>query len=121
MSLRVNPTQAINFFNNVFDPAKAKQFNSVCLERCICHVSAQIDGHNIHHHCHCFLCRICHIMLSELFSRNHHKLLLIVNKNNYMSISDDYVKFKYLVIGQLKKKSLQRVNSFCLEEFKFFP
>ena len=30
MYLRINPTQAINFFN-VVDPAKAKQLNSVCL------------------------------------------------------------------------------------------
>ena len=100
MSLRINSTQAINFFNNVVDPAKAKQLNSVCLARCNCHALAQIDSHNIHYHCHCFLCRIYRIIFSELFSRNHHKLLLIVNKNNYMSISDDYVKFKYLVIGQ---------------------
>ena len=104
----------------IFDPATAKQLNSVCLERCICHVSAQIDGHNINHHCHCFLCRICHIMLSELFSRNHHKLLLIVNKNNYMSISDDYVKFKYLVIGQSKKKVYEELIHFALKSLSFF-
>ena len=73
MSLRINSTQAINFFN-VVDPAKAKQLNSVCLGRCICHVSAEIDIHNIHYHYHCFFCGIFRIMLSELFSRNHHKL-----------------------------------------------
>ena len=94
MTLRVNLAKVLEYFNNVIDHDKAKLLHSLCLARSVCHLTNLID------HCHCFLCKICRICLQALFSRKHQELLLIVRRNNCLTISDDFVMLKYLVLDK---------------------
>ena len=101
MSLKIYPTKILDYFNNEVSPDKTKQLHSLCLARSVCHLFFQIYyGHNFTYNCHCFVCRIFRILLQALFSRGHQKLLLIITRNNYMSISDNYLMFKYLTLGK---------------------
>ena len=100
MSLKKDPSKILDYFNNVVDPDKAKELHSLCLARSVCHLSFQINSHSRTYNCRCFVCRIFRILLQVLFSRGHQKLLLVITRNNYMSISDNYVTFKYLTLGK---------------------
>ena len=100
MSLKINLSKILDYFNNVVDPDKAKKLHSLCLARSVCHLSFPINGHSLTYNCHCFVCKIFRILLQVLFSRGHQKLLLVITRNNYMSISDNYVMFKYSTLGK---------------------
>ena len=80
VSLQINSTNILGYFNNIVYPAKTKQLHSFSIARSICHLSVQIDGHNLTYDCDCFSCRICRILLTTLLSRRHQKLLQIVKK-----------------------------------------
>lgn len=91
MSLRIDPTKILEYFDNVVDPIKANQLYSFYIARSICHVGVQIDGHNLNYHCHCFMCRICQILLTMLLSKKHQRLLEIVKISNYLYVTDEMI------------------------------
>ena len=95
MALEINPAIVLEYFNNIVDPPKTKQLHSFSIARSICHLAVETDGHNLTYHCHCFSCRICRILLTELLSRGHQKLLQIVQKSNYLHISDDFISLNF--------------------------
>ena len=45
------------YFNNLVNPWKAKQVESLSIARSVCYLSIEINGHNLHYHGHCFRCR----------------------------------------------------------------
>ena len=51
----------------------------------------QIDGHNLNYHCHCFMWRICQILLTMLLSKKHQRLLEIVKISNYLYVTDEMI------------------------------
>ena len=80
MSLRKNPVKKLDYFSNIVDHERATQLHYFSVERLICHLAVQIDGHNLTYHYHCFSCRICRIILTTVLSRGHQKLLQIVKR-----------------------------------------
>ena len=80
MSLQINSTKVLEYFNNIVYPAKTKKLHLFSIAESVCHSADQIDGHNLTYECHCFSCMICRILLTTLFSRGHQKLLQIVKK-----------------------------------------
>ena len=88
---KVKPEEIVSYFNNFIDYPKVKQLHSLSAARGVCYLAIQIRQQNLHFHCHCFLCFLCHIMLSVLFERGHQKSLNIVNNTIYNYIADKEV------------------------------
>lgn len=76
---KVKPEEILAYFDHIVDYQKAKQLESLSAARAICYLSTKIRGHNIHFHCHYFLCCLCGILLNVLFERRHNKILTVVN------------------------------------------
>ena len=94
---KVKPDKILDYFNNLVSYEKAKQLKSVSVARSICYLTIQIESHNFF--CHCFSCRIYRVLLSVLCERYDQKLLLIVNKNNYNTISDETIYENINILG----------------------
>ena len=44
MSIKINPTKVVDYFNNIVCSEKAKQLHSFSITRSICHLAVQIEG-----------------------------------------------------------------------------
>ena len=83
----IYPEQIYDYFTHVVSYEKAKKLTSVTIIRCICHITLEMKGHNENFNCHYFKCYVCRIIQSILVERRQDKLLLLVNMNNYKTIS----------------------------------
>lgn len=79
------------YFDNYLDYAKAKNVHSFSIARSIRYIVTKIRGHSLSYKCHCFKCLVCRLLMTELISREHLKLLLIVTARNYMFITNKFI------------------------------
>ena len=79
MSVVVHATNIFLHFDKFLNPAKAKNLYSFCIARSICYIANLING---------FKCLVCRVLISMLPSRGHKRLLYIVNRKNYLYISN---------------------------------
>ena len=88
MSVVVHATNIFLHFDKFLNPAKAKNLYSFCIARSICYIANLINGHSNCYRCDCFKCLVCRVLISMLPSRGHKSLLYIVNRKNYLYISN---------------------------------
>ena len=88
---KVKPEEIVSYFNKFVDYPQVKQLQSLSAAGGAFYLGIQIKQHNLHFHCHHFLCQLCRTFLSVLFERGHQKLLNIVNNTNYNHITDEEV------------------------------
>ena len=93
------------YFDNYLDYAKAKNVHSFSIARSIRYIVTKIRGHSLSYKCHCFKCLVCRLLMTELISREHLKLLLIVTARNYMFITNKFI------FDSLEKKGIEVVEN----------
>ena len=93
------PDRIFDYTNHIVCFNKSSKLNSICIARCICYTTTQIEGHNENFSCYCFKCRVCRVLLCILTSQKREKLLLLKNKNSYDVITNDTLHSKIIIWG----------------------
>ena len=110
MSAVVYPTKVFHYFNNIVDQDKVKQLHSFCIAGSICHVVALVIDHCNDYQCFCFKCRIYRLLIKVLFSIGHGRLLYIVEKSNYLTITNDCIYMQIFIPTQKSFKKNEYLN-----------
>ena len=90
--------QIFDYMNHIVCFNKASKLNSICIAHCICYITMQIEGDNENFSCCCLKCCVYKVLLCILTSRKCEKLLLLINKNNYV-ISDNTLYHNIIIWG----------------------
>ena len=85
MSVVINPKDMIEYFNNVACEIKANQLH------CVRYLQPSTRNHDREHNCFCFVCQIQQLLIETLILLKHYRLLFVVNGENYLTISDDFL------------------------------
>ena len=91
MSVSRNPKDLIEYFNNIVCGIKANQLHSFCIVRSVRYLQLSTRDHDREHNCFCFLCRLQQLLIEILILRKHYRLLFVVNSENYLTISNDFL------------------------------
>ena len=91
MSVVVHPTNIFLYFDNFLNPEKAKKLHSFCIAKSIRYIATLIKVQSDSYRCHCFRCLVCRLLISEVLSAGHKKLLYIVDGKNYLYISNEII------------------------------
>ena len=91
MSVVINPKDMIEYFNNVACEIKANQLYSFYIARSVRYLQLSTKNQDREHNCFCFVCQIQQLLIETLILLKHYRLLFVVNGENYLTISDDFL------------------------------